>query len=257
VDGFLAGSDDRRADELNGYLRDPDVRGIFMGRGGYGLMRILDQLDDGALRADPKPLIGFSDGTALLAWALTSAGVRGVHGPVLTQLGELGDRDVSALFDLLESVDAPPPITDLMGTVDADPIEGALVGGNLCMVANLAGTHYQIDTRDALVFLEDVGERPYAIDRYMTRLHLTGALDGALGLVFGDFTSCEPEPHRPPEQRTTALEVLTERAAAFELPAVRGLPVGHGAHNRALPFGGKCRLDVRAGRLELLESAVA
>lgn len=255
VSGFLAGDDDRRAEELNGYLRDADVRAIFMGRGGYGLMRILPRLDADALRADPKLVVGFSDGTALLAWASRCAGVRGVHGPVLTQLGELGDPDVTHLYDLLESPEPPAPLIDLMG-VGSGAVEGPLVGGNLCMVSHLAGTPYAMDMAGAVCFFEDVGERPYAIDRYMTGLHLGGHFDGAAGVALGDFTSCEPEPFRPPEQARGAFAVLTERIGAFGLPGVRGLPVGHGTRNRALPFAARCHLDADAGRLEFLDGAV-
>lgn len=225
--GYLAGDDDRRADELNRALADSDVRAIFVARGGYGTMRILDRLDAAALRADPRPIVGFSDATALLAWAMTEAGICGVHGPVLTQLGELPADDHAALFACLEA----PARPDLSGLGAPD---APVVGGNLSLVAHLAGTRYRVPTAGALLLLEDLGERPYAIDRYLTGLALAGALDGARGVILGDFTDCD-EKRGDPDPDVWA--VLAERLETFELPWWRGAPIGHGARNRALWLG--------------------
>src|SRR5262245_58776761 len=175
ITGYLAGDDDRRADELDRYLRDPDVRAIVCARGGYGLMRILDRLDAAALRADPKILVGFSDATVLLGWA-HAAGVRAIHGPMVGQLGELAPDAAEALYQMMES-------TRPAGRIDARfaplgpagaPITGPLLGGNLSLLAHLVATPAEIPLRGAILFLEDIGERPYAIDRYLTRLGLAG-----------------------------------------------------------------------------------
>jgi muramoyltetrapeptide carboxypeptidase len=251
--GYLAGGDDRRAAELAGALADPDVRAVFVARGGYGIFRVLPFLDPAVVRRDPKVIVGFSDATALLAWA-ARAGVRGVHGPVVAQLGELPASDHAALFDLLERPSPPPPLASerAAGAGSARSIEGRLVGGNLCMVAHLVGTPWAIDTDGALLLLEEVGERPYAIDRYLTRLHLAGALLGVRGLAIGDLVRCE---ERVMIDSPAADVVVDERARAFGLPALAGLPVGHGARNRAVPIGARAVLDT--GRLELLEPAVA
>ncbi len=166
-EGFLAGDDDRRAAELDRQLRDPDVRAIFVARGGYGAMRILERLDPALLRADPKWIVGFSDATALLGWALARANVCGMHGPVVTQLGELPAGDADALFATLENPAAAPSLGSLrpIGAVGDGPIEGPLVGGNLALVAHLAGTPFLPSLDGAVLLLEDVGERPYAVDR--------------------------------------------------------------------------------------------
>lgn len=254
-DGYLAGSDERRAAELNAALRDPDVRAILFARGGYGSMRILGDLDAAALRADPIPLVGFSDITAVLGWAAAAAGVASIHGPVAAQLAELPGADVERLFAMLESPDPPPPLGGLepCGAAAGDAIEGALWGGNLAMVAHLIATPLFPPARDAILFLEDVGERPYRLDRDLSGLGLAGALGGVRAAVVGDLVRCEetaagdhPEP----------AEVIDERLRRFAIPALAGARFGHGDRNAALPFGGRARIEPAAGRLVFVDGAV-
>jgi muramoyltetrapeptide carboxypeptidase len=256
--GYLAGSDDRRADELNRYLREGDVRAIFLTRGGYGLMRILDRLDAAALRADPIPIVGFSDATALLAWARTCAGVGGVHGPVVAQLGKLDHPDIAWLFRLLEDPKAPGQLPWTLTPWGAPPraaLSGPLVGGNLCLLSHLVGTPYQIDVRDALVFIEEIGEPPYRVDRYLTHLHLAGALEGAKAVLAGDFHGCE-EPEGGYEGSPGPVELVGARMRDFGIPVIAGLPLGHGPRNAALPFAAACTVDP-SGHLSLDEPAVS
>lgn len=257
ADGFLAGADDRRAEELDGYLRDPEVRAVLVARGGYGLLRILDRLDPGPLRRDPKLLVGFSDATALLCWALAAAGVRGIHGPLAAQLGELPAADIDWLFRLMESTAPAGRLPHRLSPVGAPadrPVEGPLVGGNLCLLAHLVGTPFQVQAAGAVLLIEEIGERPYAIDRYLTRLGLAGALDRVAGALVGDLIRCvEGTMAAHPD----AAEVIDERLRRYRIPGLLGLPTGHGAANLALPFGGRCALDVASGRVELLEPAVA
>jgi muramoyltetrapeptide carboxypeptidase len=253
--GYLAGSDEERAEELNRAFRDPDVRAIWLARGGYGLLRLLPLLDASALRRDPVPIIGFSDATALLGWAEVVAGVRGVHGPVLVQLGKLPAEDATAVVDLIEGR-APdgPLLTGLgrTGAAGAGRIEGPLYGGNLCLLSHLARTPYFPSLEGAVVLLEEVDEKPYAVDRYLTSMALAGGWNRAAGALVGDLTACT-DPKYPDR---SALEVVAERLAAFGVPALGGAPIGHGARNRAVPFGGRCALDLDRGTLELLEPAV-
>ena len=257
--GYLAGNDEARADELNRYIADPDVRAIIMGRGGYGTMRILEHLDAGALRRDPKHLVGFSDGTALLAWASTQAGVRGVHGPVVSQLGRLSPAEDAWLFGLLESAE---PAGAFPGSVEAPHTtaghhEGRLVGGNLCMLSHLLGTPYQPIAPGAVLFVEDIDERPYAIDRYLTHMWHAGVMSGVACALAGDFTDCFTAPHKPEAEHVGALEVVAERFDAMGIPLGHGLPVGHGVRNYAVPIGALCAVDLGSGRLELLEAAAS
>ncbi|HUH05335.1 MAG TPA: LD-carboxypeptidase [Kofleriaceae bacterium] len=231
--GYLAGDDQRRIDELNGLLRDPDVRAIACARGGYGIMRILPHLDAGALRADPKPIVGFSDVTALLMWAWSQAGVRGVHGPVVAQLGELGVDDHARLFEVLEHPDAPIELeTSVIGV--AGSVRGPLLGGNLSLLSHLVGTPYLPDLSGAVLLVEDIGERPYAIDRYLTHLGLAGILAGLAGMLVGDLVRCD-------ESRAgfgpDALAVIDERLSQYQLAGRAGAPIGHGTRNRAFTLG--------------------
>jgi muramoyltetrapeptide carboxypeptidase len=253
--GFLAGSDERRAEELNRYLRDPDVRAIIPARGGYGVMRILDRLDADALRRDPKPIVGFSDVTALAAWCARDAQVRPIHGPMVNQLGRLPAEDVDWLFGLLEDPRAPgtwPESFTRVGGRGGGTVEGRLVGGNLEMTTRLLGTPWALDLGASVLVMEDVGERPYRIDRMLTQLKIAGALDGVRAVALGEFLRCDEEDREPPSVE----EVIEERLTAFDLPGVAGLPLGHGDRNRAFPLGAKCALDLAAGRLVVEEGAV-
>jgi len=252
--GFLAGEDDARADELGRALADPAIEAIFCARGGYGLMRILPRLDAAAFARAPKLVVGFYDVTALHAWA-ARAGVVSLHAPVVTQLGKLPPDDAAALFALAESPSPPAPLTGLRAIAGPSraAVEGPLVGGNLEILSRLVGTPWALPLDGALLFLEEVGERPYRIDRQLTQLELAGALERLAGVVLGDFIGCAEKDGSPPDAET----VLVERLGARGIPVVAGAPIGHGSRNRAMPHGARVRLDAAAGTLEFLEPAVA
>lgn len=255
---YLAADDDVRVDELNAMLADPDVRGILLARGGYGLMRILPRLDADALKRDPKPIIGFSDATALLAWAYAN-GVRGVHGPMGVQLGSLPDGDVERLITLITDAKAPGVRPWQLSAHGAGERRGALVTGNLTMASMLVGTPWPLPLAGALALFEEVGERPYEIDRYLTQLILTGSLNETAALIVGDFTRCVDAnpPTGTPDPEDAALQVVLERARAVGLSVAVGAPIGHGDRNEAVPFGANAILDLDAGTLEILDAAVA
>jgi muramoyltetrapeptide carboxypeptidase len=255
---YLAADDEVRVDEINGMLADPDVRGILLARGGYGLMRILPRLDAAALRRDPKPIIGFSDATALLAWAYAN-GVRGVHGPMGIQLGALPDGDIAHLISMITVPRAPGGRPWQLVAHGAGERRGALIAGNLTMISMLAGTPWPMPLTGALALIEEVGERPYEIDRYMTQLILTGAFTETAALITGDFTRCEDAnpPTGTPDPEDAALRVVLERAAAIGLSVAVGAPIGHGDRNEAVPFGANAVLDLDRGTLEILDAAVA
>ncbi|HEY2730778.1 MAG TPA: LD-carboxypeptidase [Polyangia bacterium] len=253
-EGFLAGSDERRLAELVAAFADPAARAVIMARGGYGLLRILPFLDPAALRARPLPIVGFSDGTALLAHA-ARAGVASVHGPVVTQLPNLASADVEALTRLLEEPAPGAVLTDLAELVPGRA-RGPLLGGNLEVFSRLVGTPYVPDLTGAILFIEDLGERPYRIDRLVTYLDLAGVFGAVAGVVVGDFSSClEPEPTRA--SSPTAAEVLVERLGRLAIPVAVGGLFGHGTRNLALPYGCLCELDTRRGTLVALDGAVS
>ncbi len=252
--GYLAGDDDRRLAELTRALSEPDVRAVVMARGGYGLLRLLPFVDLAALAAHPRVLVGFSDGTALLA-AAARAGVVSVHGPVVTQLGNLSSEDQRALFERIETSGPGPLLSDLEEIIPGR-VQGRLLGGNLEVFSRLLGTPYLPDVAGAILFFEDLGERPYRLDRLVTHLDLAGLFSAVSAVVLGDFSGCrEPEPTRA--ESPTADQVLIERLGRLPIPVVRGGAFGHGTRNRALPYGALCELDTRSGTLTTLEGAVS
>ena len=248
--GFLAGPDDQRLACLDEALRDREARAVFVGRGGYGLLRIASRIDPGLLRSHPKLIVGFSDGTVLLALA-ARAGIAAVHGPVVTQLGRLPGEDQAALFSLLESSEPRPLLTGLE-TLRAGKASGPLLGGNLEVFSRLIGTALLPDLDGAILFFEEVGERPYRIDRLLTHLELAGVFARASGVVVGDLVACE-EPSDSRVTSPTAIEVVRERLGRLGLPVALGARVGHGERNLPLPYGVRATLDAQAGTLVALE----
>jgi muramoyltetrapeptide carboxypeptidase len=245
---YLAGADARRLRELSDALRDPAIKAVFCARGGYGATRLLGQL--GSLRSHPaKPLIGFSDITALHLW-LQSLGLVSIHGPVLTQLGVLPAETQRRLFALLESA-SPAAALRAVDTYVAGVAEGPLLGGTLSVVTRLLGTPYMPSLTGAILLLEDVGERPYRLDRMWTHLSLAGAFAQLRGIALGSFTGCEEK-----DADYRAADVLRELAVATGLPCAAGFPIGHGAANEPVPLGARVRLDAGARTLEFLEAAV-
>jgi muramoyltetrapeptide carboxypeptidase len=252
--GYLAGSDERRLGELLAALDDPAAQAVVMARGGYGLLRLLPFIDPAIFTRRPRSIVGFSDGTALLATA-ARAGLASIHGPVVTQLANLGAGDQRALFALLET---PGPSVVLDGLEEVIPgrVRGPLLGGNLEVFSRLVGTPHLPDLVGAILFFEDLGERPYRLDRLLTSLDLAGVFGLASAVVLGDFSGCrEPEPTRA--ESPTADEVLLERLGRLPIPVVVGGAFGHQTRNRALPYGTLCELDTRGGTLTALEGAVS
>ncbi len=259
--GQLAGSDDDRLADLQAAISDPQWRGIFCTRGGYGVTRLLERIDFAPLRKDPKPVLGYSDITALLAAQWKSAGVVGFHGPMVATTEKFASgRDCAALQDALVTDTRHAPELPRMGTphvICPGQSEGVLVGGNLSLVVALIGTPWEIDTHGAILFLEDVDEAPYSIDRMLTQLLQTGALRHARGVVLGDFHLDEtPLASESPR----VVRVLRDRLSALSCPVAHGFPFGHRPRAWTLPFGGRARLDAgdegKPAALVLLEPAV-
>jgi len=255
---YLAAPDAVRIAELTAMLADPDVRAIILARGGYGVMRILPHLDPQLLVRDPKPIVGFSDATALLAWA-HRAGVRGIHGPMIAQLQDLPPADVAHLIALLTE---PRPLGERAWPLRAygrGSYRGPLVPANLTLASLLVGTPWPLPLAGAIALLEEVGERPYEIDRYLTQLALTGALANTAAAVIGELTRCTDlnPPSGEPDPDDAALAVVLERLRSAGTPVAVGAPVGHGQRNEAVPFGAMCELDLDRGAIAITEAAVA
>jgi muramoyltetrapeptide carboxypeptidase len=239
---YLAGDDARRLAEWREAVADPEARAIFCARGGYGAMRLLPGLDPAPLLAAPKLLCGFSDVTALHV-PLNAAGLATVHGPVLTQLGRAPAAAVDHLEALLFEAPAPAPEgvpargAGLAGTATVVPgrVRAPVLGTSLALLAHLCGTPWQPRLRGSIVVLEDVDEKPYRLDRYVTQLRLAGALDGVAGVVIGQLTGCDQPGLR-------GADVLSELVAALGVPAFLGLPAGHEDANFAVPLGAAATL---------------
>ncbi len=239
--GYFAGADGLRLQSLHTAFADPQARLIMAARGGYGATRLLGALDHTRLCEHPKLLVGFSDITALLCWAWVRGELPSVHGPVVTQLSTASPDDIQRLADLV-SGQIPAPLEAAEGTVlHGGTVEGTLIAGNLEVLRALVGTRYMPSLHGAVLAIEDVGERPYRIDRALTHLLSAGALRGIRGVAVGQLHGCEeptggqygPGPH----------EVVVERLSTLGVPVVTGFPFGHdGKRNAALPFGTRVRL---------------
>jgi muramoyltetrapeptide carboxypeptidase len=253
--GYFAGDDATRLRALDAALRDPEAELIWAARGGYGATRLLARLDPELLRTRPKRIVGFSDVTALLCWAWVRAGVPGIHGPVLAQLDEIGEDDRQRLWDLLEG-ELPPPLLAEGGasaSLHGGRVEGPLIPANLEVLRSLIGTAFMPDLRGAILAIEEVGERPYRIDRALTQLLDSGALRGVAGVAIGQLHGCV-EPEGGGSRGWSAAEVVEDRLARLGVPVLVGLPFGHEPkRNAALPFGVQARLDAEQGSLEVLE----
>jgi len=248
--GYLAGDDARRAGELTELVADPTVDAIVCARGGYGCDRILPRLDAAAFRAARKPLVGYSDVTALLLWQRRQAGLVGFHGPMLERGSDVDPGVLDALIGALAGEPAPV----LRGTPRAGGVAtGRLVGGSLTLVAASIGTSWEIDTRGAILLLEDRGERPYRIDRMLQQLRGAGKLAPLAGVGLGDFSSCLDE--RYPD--FTAEQLVAEEIAPLRIPLVSGLPFGHAKLNYPWPMGCRAKLDADLGELRMLERGVS
>jgi muramoyltetrapeptide carboxypeptidase len=244
---YLAGDDARRTQELSAALLDREARAIFCARGGYGSMRLLPELP--LADAAPSAMVGFSDITAVHA-ALQARRRVSIHGPVLTQLGKQPPDVVTRLFTLLESPLPPAPLTGTQCLVPGEA-EGVLVGGNLSVLTRLIGTPFMPSLDGAVLLLEDVGERPYRLDRMWTHLRLAGLLKGLRGVVLGDFTLCEEK-----DAAYSVLEVLRALAEEAGVPCAAGFRIGHGEVNYPVALGTRVRLEADASRLVFLEGAV-
>lgn len=258
AEGYFAGDDATRLSALTRAMAG-EAAAIWCARGGYGLTRLLDRLDPAVLRERPRPVLGFSDVTALLAWAWTHAGAMSLHAPVVTQLGELPPEDVEATLDWLRGeVPAPLEADPLGGTVlSGGTVEGPLLAGNVEVLRSLVGTGHLPSLEGAILAIEEVGERPYRIDRALTHLLASGALRGLRGVVVGQLHACL-EPEHGGSQGWTAQEVIADRLGRLGVPVVTGFPFGHARdRNAPLPVGARVRLRADDGLLEFLEPVTA
>ena len=263
-DQYLAGDDKDRAGDVNSMFADDEVDAIFTLRGGYGTQRMLPYLDYELISKNPKVFIGSSDITGILIAMYEKSGLVGFHGPAAG--GNYSDYALAEFRKVLMSpqvqtrIGQAPAIEVRPGHIERQnrvtrfaggSAEGRLIGGNLTLVSTLMGTPYEPDFRNHIVFLEDVSEAPYRIDRMLTQLWLAGKLQHAAGIAFGKFTKTDDDGNT-----FSVEEVIERRCAELGIPVVGGLMIGHIADKTTVPIGIRARLDADAGSLELLEPAV-
>ncbi len=246
---YLAGSDVERASELAAALTDPDVAAVLCARGGYGSARLQGRFDLAGALANPKIFVGYSDLTLMLSRLVSEAGVVGFHGPMVgTEISgmsaDAAERFRRFLFGEDDWFDG-----GVEGFWREGQAEGRLAGGCLSVLVTMLGTPYAPDLSDSVLFLEDINEAPYRIDRMLTQLRHTGALDGVRGIVFGSMLRCEDE-RQPGWLRDSVLDALD----GCDFPVAFGLDAGHGSGHVVLPMG--CRVRLEQHGLALLEPAL-
>ena len=261
VHGHLAGDDSQRSADLNDMLRDPQVRAIFCLRGGYGTPRLLPFLDYTAAGADPKIVVGYSDITALQLALFQKTGLVTFSGPMPgVELWKDPDPFTEQNFWKLLTEPEPEfklenPDADPIVWHDGEPVEGILAGGNLALLISSLGTPYCPSFRGAILFVEEVGEAPYRVDRLFTQLRNAGVLAEVNGLVTGKFTECEPaDPSKP---HLTLAQVLETARSWTRGAAISNLCYGHIPRKLTLPMGVRARVDPKEKCFKLLEPAVS
>ena len=263
--GYLAGKDEARAADVNAMFADRDVRAIFAVRGGWGCARILPHLDWDVIRANPKLLTGFSDITALHMAIAARAGFTTIHGPnAASAWGKLSlDSFRAVAFEGGTPTYQTPEGTEdrivqrngRIRTLRAGKATGRLLGGNLTVLTALMGTPYLPRFDGAILFLEDVDEAEYRIDRMLTQLALGGVLGRVAGVVFGFCSDCRAR--GPSYGGFTLSEVLKQHLEPLGVPAFQGALIGHIPNQFSIPLGVRAEIDAAAGTIRLLEPAVA
>lgn len=264
--GYLAGQDRDRAEDVNAMFRRKDIDGIIAIRGGWGCLRMIPYLDYAMIRRHPKVIMGYSDLTTMLNAIYVRSGLVTFHGPVAlsTYNDYTNDYLTKAIFTSkpIGRVVQPPQSDDEKGDTTVVSLgkgrgSGPLVGGNLSLIVTTLGTPYEIDLKGKVLFLEDVGEEPYRIDRMLTHLWISGHLKKLAGLVFGKFTNCVPKKVDPEYSVSfTVEELLRQRIAPLGIPAISGVNIGHIKNKVTMPIGARATVDADAKTLTITEAAV-
>lgn len=258
--GYLAGTDEERAGDLHAFFARRDIRAIMCIRGGYGTPRLLRLINYRLVGSNPKIFVGYSDLTALQLAIWKKTGLVQFHGPMVgVDMADQMDAFTEEMFwqtvtsaSRRGAIPLPDPQPSPLTPGKA---RGRLIGGNLALLVSSMGTRYFPDLRDTLLYLEDIGEEPYRVDRMLFQLLNAGILHGVSGILTGKFTDCGPKDATKPS--FTVDEILRQMAALTDRPFLTGLPFGHEARKMTLPLGITARLDAGRGTIEYLESAVA
>ena len=260
VHGYLAGTDEQRAADLNEMFRDPSVKAIFVVRGGYGLSRILHLLDYRTIRQNPKIVVGYSDLTTLQLALWRKIGLVTFSGPMVAveMCDGMDPYTEDHFWRVLTSTSKIGPLEGPAGRPARSMREGkqtgTLLGGNLSVLCTLLGTHYSPSWQQVLLVLEEIGEEPYRIDRMLMHLLHANVFSSISGLAFGQFIDCRPKDSS--KTQFTVELILEQFTHDLHLPVIADLAYGHLPKKLTLPWGLRARIDGTRGRIELLESAV-
>lgn len=241
-DNYFSAPDAARLHDLQGFLDSDSVQAILMGRGGYGMTRIIDQLDFSAFVVNPKWICGFSDITVIHSHIQSNYGIASLHGPMCSSFTEENASKpfLQAVYNILTGEVVSYPLVHCNHNIPGEAT-GVLVGGNLAMLAHLTGSASQMNARGGILFLEDIGEHLYNIDRMLYNLKRSGAFEGILGVVCGGFTDTQ-DTTRPFGQ--TIYEILLHHFAYMNIPIIFDMPSGHIDENFPLCLGGIYNMKV-------------
>ncbi|GIV09280.1 MAG: peptidase U61 [Fimbriimonadales bacterium] len=256
--GYLGGTDEQRAHDLMAMVAREDIDAVLCSRGGYGAARLIPYLDPTVFRNNPKLLIGYSDITVLHLWLLRQVGLVGLYAPMpITMTRHIPDHAMAVFWQALE---VPEPLGELptwdapYRTIVPGKAQGRLTGGCLCLMADSIGTPYELDTRDAIVMIEDVDESPYRLDAMLNHLKLAGKWDTCRGIAFSEDTRWEKHV-KEGEPTLTPDEILDDYFGELTQPSMAGFPFGHITDPLTLPYGVLAELDTEKGKLTILEAA--
>ncbi len=231
---YLAGADPDRASVINELFSDPEVKGIISVRGGFGAMRILDFLEWETIKKNPTLFMGFSDASALIAGLISKAGLRAIHGPNLVSLARAGEEVLNGYYKAVTG-QLKQILISQGQCLQKGNARGLLVGGNLATLVHMVGTRFQPDFDQGILFIEDVGEPAYKIDRMLSQMKMAGLFDHIRGVIAGSFEDCANPEYIP--------EIINEIFGGMDIPVLMGLMAGHGTVNLSLPMGAPVVLD--------------
>jgi muramoyltetrapeptide carboxypeptidase len=258
--GYLSSTDDERADDLNEMFADEKVKAIICVRGGYGTPRLLDKVDYNLIKKKPKIFVGYSDITALQLAIFKKTGLVTFSGPMLAV-------DIYSNFDSFaedffwriltsreKKIEIKNPNGVELNTLKSGKATGTLLGGNLSLIASIMGTKYQPNFNGSVLVIEDIGEEPYRIDRYLSQLKNSGVLYKINACILGQFTDCAP---KEPEKSLTLEQIFNDYLGNLKIPVISNLSYGHIPQKLTLPLGARVRVDAKRQKITIIESVLA
>lgn len=237
---YLAGDDSVRANIINRFFADPGIGGIICARGGFGAMRTLGHLDWDLIKQNPKPFIGFSDSTAILLAIIDKTGNPVIHGPNVVSLASASHKTLDSFYKVLTGSLNKIELANAK-VLKPGKCQGVFKGGNIATISHLLGTRFQPSFKNAVLFLEDIGEPAYKIDRMLTQMKMTGMFKEIKGVITGSFEDCDNEEYIE--------EILLETFEEYDVPVFAGLKSGHGKVNLSLRMGVEIEMDTKKTRI--------